>query len=157
MTHQKMATAMMTLAARAGLIKDEPLASEPIHPSSTTKGKAQSLLSLSRVKSRATSGSSVDKKEIVEWPSETSVKMEQLDPAKPSRSASQKAIRSAPLFDHLEDATMEAIRSSAVLELVPMLTNSWATLSMRWSVIVMKSGVNKSLLRRTSWRDIEQD
>lgn len=105
-------------SARAGLIKDEPLASATNSPSLLPqKVKPSRSSSPSTVKSRATSASSVDKKEIVERPSETSVKMEQLDPAKPSRSASQKAIpRSAPLFDHLEDATMEAIRSFAVLE-----------------------------------------
>ena len=105
-------------SARAGLIKDEPLTSATNSPSLLPqKVKPSRSSSPSTVKSRATSASSVDKKEILERPGETSVKMEHQDPAKPSRSASQKALpRSAPLFDHLEDATMEATRSFAVLE-----------------------------------------
>jgi SET domain-containing protein len=70
------------------------------------------------VKSRATSASSIDKKEVGDRLDETLIKMEPLHPSKPSRSASQKAIpRAAPLFDHLEDATMEAKRSFAVLDI----------------------------------------
>jgi hypothetical protein len=105
-------------STRAGLIKDEPLGSAPDSPSLLPqKVKTSRSSSPSTVKSRATSASSVDKKETVDGPNGTSVKIEHLDPGKPSRSAPQKAIlRSAPLFDHLEDATMEAIRSFAVLE-----------------------------------------
>jgi hypothetical protein len=105
-------------STRAGLIKDEPLGSATDSPSLLPqKVKTSRSSSPSTVKSRATSTSSVDKKEIVERPNETPVKIEHLDPGKPSRSASQKTLlRSAPLFDHLEDATMEAARSFAVLE-----------------------------------------
>jgi hypothetical protein len=106
-------------SARGGLIKDEPVASATNSPSLLPqKVKTGRSSSPSTVKSRAASPSSVDQKESVQRPNETSAKLENLDPpVKPNRSASQKAIpRCAPLFDHLEDATMEAMRSFALLE-----------------------------------------
>jgi SET domain-containing protein len=106
-------------STRAGLIKDEPPGSATSSPSLLPqKVKMSRSSSSSTVKSRATSASSIDKKEVGDRLDETLIKMEPLHPSKPSRSASQKAIpRAAPLFDHLEDATMEAKRSFAVLDI----------------------------------------
>jgi hypothetical protein len=59
----------------------------------------------------------MEKKDVGDRVDESMAKMETLPPLKLGRSGSQKAIpRSAPLFDHLEDATMEATRSFFVLD-----------------------------------------
>ena len=105
-------------STHAGPIKHEPRGSATNSPAlPPQKVKTSRSSSSSTVKSRGTSASSVDKKEIVDSSGEILVKMELVPPSKPSRSASQKAIpRSALLFDHLEDATMEAKRAFAVLD-----------------------------------------
>jgi [histone H3]-lysine36 N-trimethyltransferase len=105
-------------STRAGLIKDEPLGSATNSPSLLPqKVKMSRSSSSSTVKSRATSASSIDKKEVVDRLDEVVVEMGHPHPSKPSRTTSQKAVpRSAPLFDHLEDATMEAKRSFAMLD-----------------------------------------
>ncbi len=102
----------------ASAIKDEPSGSAINSPALLPqKIKTSRSSSSSTVKSRATSASSIEKKEVVEALEQTSLKMEPSHPSKPSRSASQKAIpRAAPLFDYLEDATMEAKSTFAVLD-----------------------------------------
>jgi SET domain-containing protein len=105
-------------STRAGLIKDEPLPSATNSPSLLPqKVKLSRSSSSSTVKSRATSASSIEKKEAVDCLDEAVVEKGHPHPSRPSRTASQKAVpRSAPLFDHLEDATMEAKRSFAMLD-----------------------------------------
>ena len=99
-------------------IKDEPSGSAINSPALLPqKIKTSRSSSSSTVKSRATSASSIEKKEVVEALEQTSLKMEPSHSTKPSGSTSQKAIpRTAPLFDHLEDATMDAKSTFAVLD-----------------------------------------
>jgi histone-lysine N-methyltransferase SETD2 len=105
-------------STHTGPIKDETLSSATA--SSTLlqqKPKMSRSSSSSTIKSGATSASSIDKKEAGDRLDERVAKMETLPPLKPGRSGSQRPIpRSAPLFDHLEDATVEAKRSFAVLD-----------------------------------------
>lgn len=105
-------------STRTGLIKDESLSSAADSPSLLQqKAKMSRSSSSSTVKSRATSASSIDKKDAGDRLDDSVVKMETLPSLKPGRSGSQKAIpRSAPLFDHFEDATMEATRSFSLLD-----------------------------------------
>ena len=105
-------------STRAGRIKDESLSSTTDSASLVQpKAKMSRSSSSSTVKSRATSASTVEKKDGGDRVDDSVAKMETLPPPKLGRSGSQKAIpRSAPLFDHLEDATTEATRSFLVLD-----------------------------------------
>lgn len=99
--------------------EDEPLGSTTNSPHILPrKMKTSRSSSSSTVKSRATSASSLDKKEIVDTFERTSLKMESSHSTKPSRSTLPKTMpHPAPLFDHLADSTLEAKTSFAVLDL----------------------------------------
>lgn len=104
---------------RAVKMKDEHAVSASHSPSLLPlKLKSGRSSSSTSVKSRATSESSVDKKDAKEKTgSELSVRMEPAQPPKLARSASQKVLsRVAPMFDHLPDATMESKGSFSVIE-----------------------------------------
>ena len=132
----------------AHLIKDELLGSATNSPSLLPQQvKTSRSSSSSTVKSRATSTSSVDKKQVVDGTDETPVKMEPLHSSKPSRSASQKAIpRSAPLFDYLEDATMDAKRSFAVLD-----SCTYANKFLGYTEHAMECDCNEEWGKSTTW------
>ena len=103
---------------RVAAIEDEPTSSasnSPRRPPANIKTSRSS--SSSSIKSRATSDSSLDKKEADGAVDGPSLKMEPVHATKLSRSASQKATpRAAPLFDHLEDATTAARSSFLTME-----------------------------------------
>lgn len=104
---------------RTSAIKDERAVTASNSPSLLpAKLKSSRSSSSTSVKSRATSESSVDKKEVKEKVGgENSLKLESGQPPKLARSASQKVVsRVAPLFDGLPDATMDAKGSFSVLE-----------------------------------------
>lgn len=104
---------------RTGIIKDERADSASNSPSLLpTKLKSSRSSSSTSIKSRATSESSVDKKDIKDKVGgEISQKMEAGPPPKSARSASSKVVsRVAPLYDDLPDATMEAKSSFIVIE-----------------------------------------
>ncbi len=104
---------------RTGTIKDERADSASNSPSLLpTKLKSSRSSSSTSIKSRATSESSVDKRDIRDKVGgEISQKMEAGQPPKLARSASSKVVsRVAPLYDDLPDATMEAKSSFTVIE-----------------------------------------
>lgn len=103
---------------RVAAVKDEPTGSGTSSPSLLpSKIKTSRSSSSSSVKSRATSESSMDKKELHKNVDDASIKMESSNLAKSGRSGSKEALkRSAPLFDDLPDATTEAESSFVLLE-----------------------------------------
>jgi len=104
---------------RTGTIKDERAVSASNSPSLLpSKLKSSRSSSSASIKSRATSESSIDKKDIKDKVGGgNSRKMEGAQQQKLARSASSKVIsRVAPLYDDLPDATLDAKSSFSVLE-----------------------------------------
>jgi len=105
-------------SAPADAVKDESGGSatnSPLLQSSKTKTSRSS--SSSTVKSKATSESSADNKDLLHGGRGVSVNMETTPAVKPSRSTSQKGnLRAAPLFDHSQDSTMEAKTTFTTME-----------------------------------------
>ena len=102
-----------------GAIKDERVVSATNSPSLLpSKLKSSRSSSSTSIKSRATSESSVEKREVKDNAGGgTSLKMEPGQPPKMARSVSHKMkSRPTPLFDELPDATMEAKSSFSVIE-----------------------------------------
>jgi [histone H3]-lysine36 N-trimethyltransferase len=104
---------------RTGTIKDDRAVSASNSPSLLpSKLKSSRSSSSASIKSRATSESSVDKKDSKDKVGGGNLrKMEAGQPPKLARSSSSKVVsRVAPLFAHLPDATMDAKSSFSVLE-----------------------------------------
>jgi hypothetical protein len=104
---------------RTSAVKDERTVSASNSPLLLpSKLKTSRSSSSTSVKSQATSESSVERKDVKEkGGGDISLKMEPGQPPKLARSASQKVVsRTAPFFDDLPDATMEAKSSFAVID-----------------------------------------
>jgi [histone H3]-lysine36 N-trimethyltransferase len=104
---------------RTGTIKDERAVSASNSPSLLpSKLKSSRSSSSASIKSRATSESSVDKKDVKDKVGGgKSRKMGSSQPPKLARPASSKVVsRVAPLYDDLPDSTLEAKSSFSILE-----------------------------------------